>query len=314
MSLSLRKFEDQKLSDGTDFTFDFGGTLQQSIVGIAYFKLSYGEDHSYELNKMAMTLSTTPTGNAGTSVKTTVTAVLEDDDHSIDLGESYVSLSAIGVTGSGEDFNAKLGTQSNIKSGDSETKICGNASEPVQTSAVMMSGFSMAYSTDIHRFWYAQTTLKPTDRPADGLYASITGYCEDDDNNTTDENSFDLIGMTVSTAETPPFLVQTWKGQKPDTDVTVDFSEILQPGYVIDSVRVFIADFKAIYADGGIGSTDHEITAIGAGCKKWDGAGNTAVTLTKPGAFVYQTGHGDDKQDNDTSYVKLVIVATQRPG
>lgn len=311
MTLSLQKIEDQNLSNGASFIFDFGGTLQQFIVGLAYFKLSYGEDNKFEFSKMALTLSNSPTGSAGTSVETNVTGILEDDDHSINLSESYVSLSAIGVVGSSQDYNVQLGTQYKIASGTTETKICDNASETVQT-AVMMSGFSMAYKTAIHRFWYAQTELTSDDKK-DGLYASITGYCKNDDNDVTDENSFDLIGITTSTTKTPPLLIKQWRGQSSASNETVDFSDILLDGYVIDAVRVFISDFCVYYADRNPGSTDHEITAIGAGCKSWAGAGETAVTLTQPCAFVYQTGYGDDKQDDSTSYVELLLVATQRP-
>lgn len=314
MTLSLQKFEDKTLSDGTQFTFDFGDTVQDYIVGLAYFKLSYGEDHNYELSKMAMTLSNVPTGSAGTSIKTTVSADLQDDDHSIDLSESVVSLSAIGVVGSGQDYNVRVGTEYNVASSSAKTKICDNASEPVQSAGVMMAGFSMAYSDAHHRFWKAKTTLSPQDVPNDGLYASITGDFEDDDNHVSDKNSFDLIGITTATTQSPPLMIQTWSGQEPSKSIDVDFADDLQEGYVIDAVRVFIADFYVVYKDrGGLSSTDHEVTAIGAGCTKWSGSGSTKATLTNPHSFVYQTGYGDDAQDNDDSYVNLVIVATQRP-
>ncbi|NKC52101.1 hypothetical protein HED63_24885 [Ochrobactrum cytisi] len=175
MALSFRTIRDKSLSNGASFTFDFGDTIQQFIVGPAYFKLSYGEDHNYEFSKMALTFANSQTG---TSVQTSVTAILEDDDHSINLGESFISLSAIGVVGSGRDYTVQLGTQPNVPSGATETGICDNASPTVQNYAVMMSGFSMAYSTEIHRFWSAKTVLTSSDKQDDGLYASITGYCK----------------------------------------------------------------------------------------------------------------------------------------
>lgn len=318
MTLSLLKIEEQDLSSDDPFIFNFDGegTLQQYIVGLAYFKLSYGEEHNYEFSKMALSLSNSRTGSSGKSIATSVTAILQDDDHSINLSDSYVSLSAIGDVGTGPDYNVQLGTLYKIASGTTETKICDNASEPVRTAAVMMSGFSMAYTSAIHRFWNAQTDLTSDDKKDDGLYASITGYCKNDDNDETDENIFDLIGITTSTAQTPPLLIKRWKGQSSasNSTVEVDFSDILQDGYVIDVVRVFISDFCVYYADRtATSSTDHEITAIGAGCKWWNGSGGTVVTLAEPCAFVYQTGFGEDKQDDSNSYVELVIVVTQRP-
>lgn len=316
MALSFRTIQDKSLSNGASFTFDFGDTLQQSIVGPSYFKLSYGEDHNYEFSKMSLTLANSPTGNAGTSVQTSVTAILEDDDHSINLGESFVSLSAIGVVGSGRDYTIQLGTQLNVPSGATETKICDNASPSVQNFAAMMSGFSMAYSSEIHRFWSAKTVLTANYKQDDGLYASITGYCKNDDNAETDENSFNLIGLTTAAAskdqkEPLLLLIKRWKGQSSSDNVVVDFSNELENGYVIDTALVFISDFCVYYGDR-TGSTDHEITGIGAGCKTWTGPGQTKVTLTQPHAFVWQTGFGDDKQDDSTSYVELLIVVTQR--
>ncbi|MGW8909821.1 hypothetical protein ACWGNA_20555 [Brucella cytisi] len=316
MALSFQTIQNKNLSNSAPFIFDFGDTLQQSIVGPAYFKLSYGEDHNYEFSKMALTLANSPTGNAGTSVQTSVTAILEDDDHSINLGESFISLSAIGVVGSGKDYTVQLGTQSNVPSGATETRICDNASPSVQNFAVMMSGFSMAYNTAIHRFWNAKTVLTANDKQDDGLYASITGYCKNDDNAETDENSFNLIGLTTAATsndqkEPPLLLIKRWKGQHSSDNVPIDFSNDLKNGYVIDTVLVFITDFCVCYADR-TGSTDHEITGIGAGCKTWTGSGQKTVTLTQPHAFVWQTGFGEDKQDDSTSYVELLIVVTQR--
>jgi len=317
MTIAMSKLQNQQLSTATSVTFTYDEQIQQYMAGLAYFKLSYGDDHNYEVTKMSTSLSSTPTGNDGTQMKTSITAILKDNKHSIDLSESYVSLSAIAVIGSGIDANVQLGTVNNISSGPSgseDTKICNNASDPVQAASVMMSGFNMGYSDAHHRVWYVDTNLQQTNKQNDGLYATITGYFSSDGSEQTDVNTFDLVGITTSSSEDPPLLIKTWKGQSPDDDVTIKFDDVLKPGYVIDAVRVFISDFYVVYDNrDGLSSTDHEVTAVGAGCTEWSGSGGTHATLATPYAFIYQTGHGDDTQDDTNSYVELVIVATQRP-
>lgn len=316
MSVELKSIQDSQLDDTTTKIISMDEKIQSAMVGLGYFKLHYPSHDSYEVSQIACLLSSSWSGK---DISSKITAILQDDDHSISLEKSKVSLSAMAVTGDETDYSVRVGTISNVNSGEMQQKICANASEPIHASGVALSGINMVYDQGKnHRFWksYAQTV--GNDVANDGLYGAVTGDMRDDSKNVSTENQFNLVGFTTSSKADPSILVKSWTGQSPYEDKVIDFKNSLKPGYILDSVAVFLSDYKVAYGSrsSSLASLDHEITAFGAGCSSWSidtKETNKKVNLVTPHAFVYQDGFGDDKQDNSESSVSLLIVASQKP-
>ncbi|AGC43204.1 hypothetical protein MYSTI_01872 [Myxococcus stipitatus DSM 14675] len=273
--------------------FKFGGPVQDSAVGIAYWKFGYNNDN--HVRTIELSVSTNKSGDS--IVTAMVIAKLHDDSgHHIDPSVSTVKLCCIAVVGPKNPAIA-LDNANNIANGEQSTRFT-LPSSSCAIGTTFLSGWKLSYNDD-HQL---ATMQLGTGISVHGNEAAITAVASMRDNSNNHASTAQVNGGLVAAISTGDGLLQTTGlNLQMDGEYRADFNQPIQ-----DTAAVFIQSYQVTFHK----SQDNHVRTIGGGCSSWTAGGST-VWLKAPKAFV--TDDSGNVQTNDSSKVTFVIIAIPKP-
>lgn len=269
-------------------TFDFPDKVLAYVVGVTYWKFSFGND-DHHVKTLALSIDTNqPTS---TQITASITAKLDDDSgHGIDNGGSTVHVSCIAVL-TAADGNITLASATGIPS-DSSSSAIALPSSTLSIGSSFLSGWSLKQGGDHHVKTF-QTTAGFKQNGNSGQISSQAQMIDTSGNFADGSINGGLVA--ASTAETG-ILAKALTNQQTSSSQTVDFGQALGADAAV-MLQSLIVSF---------GKDDHHVKTIGGGCSGWSIDG-TKVKLNDAQAFITDdTGH---VQSNGDSSVSLVVFA-----
>lgn len=272
----------------TTVTFNFADKVLAYVVGVTYWKFSFGKDDHHV---KTLTLALSNNQPTPTQITTRITAKLDDDSgHGISSNDSSVHLSCIAVI-QGNDGNISLANARGIASGSASAAIAlpGNA---LSIGAAFLSGWSLEQSGDHHVKTF-ETTAGFAQNGNSGQITSEAQMIDTSGNFAS--GSIDGGLLAASTSEFG-VVARALINQQTGSASKVDFGQPLGP-----NAAVMLQSLRATF-----GSKDHHVKTIGGGCSSWSVDGST-VTLSDARAFITDDS-GHSQSDSDSS-VSLVVFA-----
>lgn len=277
-------------------TFSFeSDTVYSYAVGIAYFRLSYGQDTDHYVETLSVQV--TPSQPNPNEVYCDVQIDLHDaSDNYADYSDCSVVVGIVALTGNADTQIGLYSESSPVDNGSTETLgFGGSGSSGVAT----ISGFDLSYGTTDHWVQTIQMSAVAT-MTSDGSSLAVEAAISDASNN------------NASTATVTPGLV----GYKDDADVLAvaihrvesgiqEFTASPIPvpdGYQVDQAVALIQSMNITYGD-----TDHELSYFEAGANVTPSIGGNSVTVST------QSGMGDasgNHENQQSSSVEIAVIAS----
>jgi hypothetical protein len=299
MAIEIKSGKLDLSSPSTTLVFD--GAIQQFVVGLTSFGLSFPDYKGHNVSTIAASVSAKMADN---ELTVTVTGVLSDKGgNTVDAKWSWVSFGVVALTGS-DPGTLTLAQSSAIESGGS-AEISLLAANPVILSS-HLSGFEMGYEagTD-NQVELASAGVEGAS--ANGNQALVPATVEMQDNG----------GHTAATALADAGLIATFvedaglRVRPQNTLQTVELVEV-DFGVPITAAAALISRFRVKYES----NNAHDINAIRAGLLGRDGYGalpsvrDTVVVLPGPRSIMFDLGNPKEHTQSDTeSWVDMVVVA-----
>lgn len=269
-------------------TFDFPDNVLAYVVGINYWRFSFGKD-DHHVKKLLLSLDSNKPSSK--QVTTKISAQIDDDSgHGISDGDSQVSVSCIAVLGA-VDNNITLTGANGIPS-EGSSKVLPVPSSTLSIGSSFVTGFSLSQSED-HHVKRIQTTAGFDQSGNSGQITALAQISDTSGHSGTGTLNGGLVAASTSERGLLSLAVTN---KQTDTSVSVDFGQALGA-----DAAVLLQNLEVTF-----GSDDHHVKSIGGGCSGWKVEGSK-VTLDNARAFVSDTsGHS---QDNGASNVSLVVFA-----
>ncbi len=266
-------------------TFAFEDDVIAYVVGVAWWKFSFGKD-DHHVRTLAMSLNSNKTAR---EVSTTINATLRDDSgHDIDNEASEVRVCCVAVTRAA-DATLSLATASSIPSGGSSAPI-NLPSSSLAFGSTFLSGWSLSQGGDHH----VKSFKANAGFAQEGNVGRITSVAEMVDTSGNDATG-SIDGALVAAAASETGIVAKFvANQQTTSNVTVNM------GSEVKDAAVLVQSLMATF-----GSKDHHVKTIGGGCPGWSTSGN-AVILDSARAFL--TDDSGNEQSNTESSVSLVVL------
>ncbi|ACE85480.1 hypothetical protein [Cellvibrio japonicus] len=267
--------------------FDFSDKVLAYVVGITYWKFSFGSD-DHHVKTLLLSLETNQPNS--TQVTATITARLDDDTgHGINNGDSLINVSCIAVV-TAADSNITLANANGISSGSSSTEIS-LPSNTLSIGAAFLSGWSLSQSADHH----VKTFQTTAGFKQSGNLGQITSQAQMIDSSGNFANGAINGGLVAASTAERGILSKALVNQQTGSSQDVNFNVNLK------DASVMLQSLTATF-----GSKDHHIKSIGGGCSGWKVNGQK-VTLNNAQAFI--TDDSGNSQSNSDSSVSLVVFA-----
>jgi len=194
----------------SDFTFT--NTIQECLIGISYFKLSYGDSDHWVKN---VSLSLNQQQPDSKTINVQVLGNLSDSSgHTIDTSDSSATVVVVAWTGTADHTLL-------LANGDANTVFTLPSSSTTILSATL-AGFDLAYDTD---HYIAQISVSTINVSRNGNTASLsaTENMTDRDGNWASTATFNA-GLIASSNASPGFEVKTTSNVYNDTNQSFTFN------------------------------------------------------------------------------------------
>ncbi len=267
--------------------FDFSDKVLAYVVGVTYWKFSFGNDDHHVKTLLLSLESNQPNS---TQVTATITARLDDDTgHGISNSDSLVNVSCIAVI-TAADGNISLANANAIASGSSSGEIS-LPSNTLSTGAAFLSGWSLTQSADHH----VKTFQTTAGFKQSGNLGQITSQAQMVDSSGNFASGSINGGLVAASTSERGILSRALVNQQTGSSQDVNFNADLKDAAVmLQSLAVTF------------GSKDHHVKSIGGGCTGWKVNGQK-VTLDNAQAFI--TDDSGNSQSNTDSSVSLIVFA-----
>lgn len=267
--------------------FDFSDKVLAYVVGVTYWKFSFGNDDHHVKTLLLSLESNQPNS---TQVTATITARLDDDTgHGISNGDSLVNVSCIAVI-TAADGNISLANANAIASGSSSGEIS-LPSNTLSTGAAFLSGWSLTQSADHH----VKTFQTTAGFKQSGNLGQITSQAQMVDSSGNFASGSINGGLVAASTSERGILSRALVNQQTGSSQDVNFNTDLKDAAVmLQSLAVTF------------GGKDHHVKSIGGGCTGWKVNGQK-VTLNNAQAFI--TDDSGNSQSNADSSVSLIVFA-----
>ncbi len=267
--------------------FDFSDKVLAYVVGVTYWKFSFGNDDHHVKTLLLSLESNQPNS---TQVTATITARLDDDTgHGISNGDSLVNVSCIAVI-TAADGNISLANANAIASGSSSGEIS-LPSNTLSTGAAFLSGWSLTQSADHH----VKTFQTTAGFKQSGNLGQITSQAQMVDSSGNFASGSINGGLVAASTSERGILSRALVNQQTGSSQDVNFNADLKDAAVmLQSLAVTF------------GGKDHHVKSIGGGCTGWKVNGQK-VTLNNAQAFI--TDDSGNSQSNADSSVSLIVFA-----
>lgn len=273
-------------------TFDFPSNVLAYVVGVSYWKFSFGSD-DHHVKKMSLSLDNNQPG--ARQVTTTVTAKIDDESgHGISSADSNIRVSCIAVI-EAADGNILLASGNSIPSGDSGQSLP-LPSSSLSIGTAFVAGFALTQDKD-HHVRSVQTTagFKQTGNSgqitSQALLVDTSGHFASGNLNG---------GLVAASSSERGLLSSALTNQQTDKAQGVDFGRALAA-----DAAVLLQSLTVTF-----GNDDHHVKSIGGGCSGWKVEGNK-VTLDNARAFITDgSGHVQNDSESDVSLVVFAVPLT----
>lgn len=270
--------------------FVFDRPVLSNVIGISFFSMTYG-NNDHHIKKISLSIQPSWSNN---EVQASVTAQLVDDSGNlIDKADSVVGLVCIANTDAA-DNNLALATVDGILTGTQSPDITlpGNSLKFAQPG---VAGFALAFADGDHHLRQLLVSLGFANHGNTGRISADAAMVDSSGHSASTESA-DAILVAGNYAETGVEMVML-TNQQTSSPQTVGFSKPLSQAVVL--VNGFTVTFKG---------KDHHVKTIGAGCSGWtlNGTDTSKVMLNDARAFV--SDNSGNTQDDQASFVNLVIV------
>lgn len=286
--MSLEMQSQNVAVNGGSTTFTFNDDIQQFLAGIASFSLSYGDDDHY-VEQISITLN----ANKPSSKIVTVgaNAILKDaSGHSIDLNNSYVTVSVIAWTGSSQPA-VLLSSPYTVQNGNQSGNIPLPGSSDTILQAVLQ-GLYLNYSATDHEVSAVSAAVGASQNQNQG-FISASAFMFDASGNEA-VNPTATSALIATTLPDPGFVVATFQGQ------SADAVSIPMPAPITAAVS-FLTGFQAKYP-----SSDHYIQTIGAGPNVTNVSDPNHARTS--GVWAWMNDINGHSQDSNSSFASIVVV------
>jgi hypothetical protein len=285
-------------------TFVFDGAVQQYLVGISYFELTYGAV-SHEVEWLALSLAHSLSTDNNAQINVTLLADIFDGFNNCDgfLSKVTVVVLAWITPNSSEGLPAELTIQDVRSLGDG---AAGPAVAPTGQSSIqqaVLSGFNFEYLSGLSRaaYWVERVSASAATSPPTALMQDSSGH-----------KAYSTISswQIAASGSDPDFLVQTMlTAQQTQNPFRFEFSGMLQEGQVLVGGAVLLTGFNVQYQ-----GQAYWVQTIGAGAEDWS-ISETAITATGARAFMWDnTGHNQDESQSNVSLIAIGVVGTSPVG
>jgi len=213
----------------SDFTFT--NTIQECLIGISYFKLSYGDSDHWVKN---VSLSLNQQQPDSKTINVQVLGNLSDSSgHTIDTSDSSATVVVVAWTGTADHTLL-------LANGDANTVFTLPSSSTTILSATL-AGFDLAYDTD---HYIAQISVSTINVSRNGNTASLsaTENMTDRDGNWASTATFNA-GLIASSNASPGFEV------KPTSNVYNDTNQSFTFNGAWTNVQAMITGFNVEYSN-----------------------------------------------------------------
>lgn len=299
-------------------TLTFSGSIKQYVAGITGYNLSYADGESFMVKNCAVELLFNQA--PANQLTVTVNVQLSDDrGHSVDTDGSWVTIGVIAITDVDPE-SLTLQNVSNIPSGGSSAGIPLDGSSPI-INVALLSGFHMGYSEGKDRELQTINANVSVSLIGNEDVVQASALMKDGGSDVADIATVDG-GVIATFKNNAGLIVQPVLDQQVFNGV-VSVNMDVPDGYKLgNTAAALLTGFQASYG----GKSGHRVNTLGAGVigsggevGTWAQPGTptvngSVVQVPSPHAYMYSLkGTNDDIQDNDESYVNLMIVATLVP-
>jgi hypothetical protein len=277
---------------GDQVTFAFNNPVEQYLVGVSSFKMSYAAGTDHHVKQMSISLS--PNQPSAKTVTVSATVILTDaDGHQIDPSQSHLYVSAVAWTGSPPDGLLLSGPIVVANNATSPPISLPGVTNPVLQAA--QSGFYLAYADTDHHVEFVQASVSGSSNGSQGfINASVNMY----DASGNAAYSPTATGLLVaSSVSNPGFVVQPYTAQNGG------YNTITMPQPISDAV-VLLTGWQVVYPDG----DDHHVETIGAGPDSVQVDPTDATKVQTNGVWAYMNDDSGHSQDNNNSNCSLVVI------
>jgi hypothetical protein len=282
-----------KINPGQTATFTFQNQVQQHVLGISLFNLTYGQYDHY-IQELKIEILPGQEAVVGNVVTAQIEAKMHDGSgNTIDVTDSGVWLQCIANTGTLDPHT--LLTNANLSG------IANNATKPVSLPGSsgfnfvqsFLSGFWLQYSSAGHQVLGAQAGCGISNDQSNGsvLASANLSNSSGDQANTAQIDA----GVAVSTDAEPGFYMKEVTGQY-DCQVTFNSLKSISQAFAV------IKSWQVQYP----GTKEHWVNTISAGYGYIEPAGNT-VTVKRAGAFIRD--NSGNNEDDSLSNATFVVIA-----
>ena len=292
------KLESQSARIGQHIVFELTPGATDYVIGLTWFRLSYGKNIDHHVDEMMIRL--TP-NRQGDTLNVHVAARLDDSTgHQIDVADSRIEVACIS-TDDPRDNMANVRSIGGL-GGDSRPVNFGGGLNlpPFEIAAAVLAGFDYDFGRNDHevRETSALNSYAPLTINAGTATSSLT-MKDDSGNNAVVSGDAGVIvtaGATANNPASPLQLVQLNDAQ--ESNRTASFAQD------IGEAVAFITGFQVQYEKG----EDHHVKTISAGANGGLNIRGSNVVLPKlTGAFIYD--NSGNQQDNDRSSVTMSVFA-----
>lgn len=276
--------------------FDFQDNVLDYVVGITYWKFSFGNaDHKVE--KISLSVATNQPQSR--RVSATLTGELRDsDDKTIEASSSIVNLSCIAIVGSPNN-NFALANANGIANGSQSGGIS-LPSSSLKLQSSFLSGFLLDFGGgndhEIKKIEMAAGLHR------DGNVGHITSKAEmnDDSGHTSSSNSIDG-GLIAIDSNGTGLLTKTLTNKQESSAITRSFNTPLS------GATALIQSCTVTFGSG----DDEKVKSVGAGSSEIEVTDNGTVIL-KNGAKAFIEDESGNTQDDKNSHVTMILVAAPK--
>lgn len=285
---------------GRTVQFGFGESVAAYLVGISRFVLTYGivsGGHWVEQVKLSLSHSAT-----GSQVSVTANASMSDKSgHTLDAGDSLVTITVLAWTGSQPDTLA-LGPVLGLPSGSAGPSggigVPGSGT-PIQ--AALLSGFDLSFGSTDREVYSMSAVASATVSGSTGLVQASAGMSDSSGNSASTAT---IDGWLLLASTSAPGLVA--QPLQPQTTNEVQVNLQVPQGQRLVDAAVFLTGFQVQYPD-----TNHYVLMVGAGALDWCISGDSTVLLSGASSFIYDTS--GNRQDDSNSSASLLVVGVLGP-
>ncbi|MBU3890811.1 hypothetical protein [Methylosinus sp. KRF6] len=306
-----------KLSEGSQ-TLTFGGPIKQYVAGLTGFNMSYAGGKGHDVQTCSLGLQfNQPIANQLT-VK--VDARLSDNGgNNLDTPAAWVTIGVLAVVDVDPD-NITLKNETGIPSGGRSNGIPLAESTPVLNVAVL-SGFDLSYGSGSDHDVQVINASVSISQDAGTDYVEGEALMKDGGKNSASTAKVD--GGALATFKTNAGVVlNPILGKQSASAITVEMADLVPSGYRLGgTVAVVLTGYQISYG----GSTGNDVNTLGAGLIAgggydgvWASPGlptvdGTVVTIPGPQSYMYDLGITNHPQDNEESYVDLMVIGLLLP-